>query len=189
MSESASWRPRPGHTALIVVDLQEKLLPVMRGGEEVVARIEAMIAGAAALGVRVFVTEQNPRGLGGTLPAIARTLDERPREKRSFSCFGAEGLVDDLIDAEIDTLVLAGIETHICVQATALDALERGYRVLVAQDAVTTRLASTHPAGLARMAEAGARTTSAEGFMFELMRDCDDPAFRDVLGVVRGFSG
>lgn len=185
MSEVRGWRPRRESTALLVVDLQEKLLPVMLDAEDVVERTRMMVLGARALGISVLATEQTPQKLGPTLAALRDEFPAPPLEKRTFSCFGAEGLVEQLEARGIETLVLAGIETHICVQATALDALKANLRVLVARDAVTSRRVATRAAGLARMGESGALSTSAEGFLYEFMRDCDDPAFREILALVR----
>jgi nicotinamidase-related amidase len=185
MDDQPVWRPRRESTALLVVDMQVKLLPVMRDADAVIARIAMMIAGARALGVPALATEQNPEGLGATLPSLSEGLTTPALTKRSFSCFGAEGFQQELIDRSIETLVIAGIEAHICVLATALEARERGYRVLVARDAVTTRLATTEAPAWDRMTGAGVEATSAEAFLFEMMEGCDDPAFREILGLVR----
>ncbi|MEZ6195928.1 MAG: isochorismatase family protein [Planctomycetota bacterium] len=186
MSESP--RPRRDNTVLVVVDLQERLLPVMRERERLVARVGLAIDGARALGIPILATEQNPRGLGPTDPDLARRLEAPPLAKSTFSCFGAPGFAEALRDREAEVIALCGIESHICVQATALDALDRGYGVLLLEDAMSTRLGSTGPAGIARMRQEGARSSSAEGFLFEMMAGADDAAFRSILALVREVS-
>src|SRR5947208_5914292 len=115
---------------LLVIDVQEKLLPLIAGSAAVVRNIAFLIDGAALLGVPVAATEQYPKGLGPTTAELARRLPERP-DKLTFSCCGLAAVTDGLARAARRNIVVAGMETHVCVLQSALDLLARDYRVFV----------------------------------------------------------
>src|SRR5262245_13434416 len=122
-------------TALLVIDVQDKLLPLIPQRQTLVRNVAFLIDAAAALGMPVLATEQYPRGLGPTVPELAGRLPHRP-DKTSFSSCGAAGVVDTLHREARPKVVLAGMETHVCVLHTALDLLALDFRVFVAVDAV-----------------------------------------------------
>jgi len=167
---------------LCVVDIQEKLLPVMPQAAGVVAAAGRLADAAAALGVRRVLTEQYPRGLGPTPPELAAKLPP-PVEKMSFSCCGAAGFAPHLPD-DVEAVVLCGLETHVCVAQTALDLLARGLCVFVAVDAVASRHAIDHETALRRLDSAGAILTTTEAAIFEWCRTAEHPQFQAVRRIV-----
>src|SRR5262245_9582574 len=135
--------PMPADTSLLVIDMQEKLVPKIHGADAVVRNVSFLIDGARLLGLPVQATEQYPKGLGPTVAALRDRLPERP-DKVGFSCCAVPSVVESLQEAARPKVLLAGIETHVCVQQTALDLLNRGFRVYVAADAVGSRYPLDH---------------------------------------------
>lgn len=173
------------HTAVLVVDMQDKLLHVMHQWPDILAATVRLLKFAQALEVPILATEQYPRGLGPTNEEIRALLPNTPRAKTTFSCFGATGLEEELAARQIKNLVLAGIEAHICVEQTALAALARGLTVHVAADAVGSRQAANRDIGLAKMRQAGAVITCSETILYEWLGRADHPAFKKVLALVK----
>ncbi|KYH39633.1 MAG: isochorismatase hydrolase [Candidatus Bathyarchaeota archaeon B63] len=127
-------------TILVVIDVQEKLFAKVKEREKIASNICRLIRFAGLLGVPVMMTEQYPKGLGPTIPEIRKLTSEiRPVEKVEFSCLASQEFRRRLDEAEARNLILTGIEAHICVAQTAIEALADGYRVYVVQDAVSSR--------------------------------------------------
>lgn len=173
-----------GDTALLVVDVQEKLVPVIAGRQRVVWNVRRLIEGARILGLPVVATEQYPEGLGRTVPELAELLGEIP-SKLTFSCGGCPQIFKDLQTQGIFKLLVCGMETHVCVQQTVLDLLAAGWRIYVAVDAVGSRCAIDRTTALARMDSAGATLTTAEAALFEWCRVAGTPEFRQISRLVR----
>jgi nicotinamidase-related amidase len=173
-----------GRAALVVVDVQERLIPHIRQGDEVVSRCRRLVEGAKILAMPILVTEQYRKGLGPTVPAVAQALgDVQIIEKRTFSACGCE---EFLRAAEgHDQLLLCGIEAHVCLNQTALDALAAGIQVHVARDAIGSRSEADLEIGLAKMRAAGAVITSTETALFELLRTSTHPRFKEVSALVK----
>jgi nicotinamidase-related amidase len=171
-------------TALLVIDVQEKLTPKILGIEAVVRNTAFLIDGARLLDLPVLATEQYPRGLGATVPELAKRLPERPA-KVGFSCCALPSVVDTLHRGARPRVVLAGIETHVCVMQTCLDLLALGFRVYVAADAVGSRYRVDHDLGLRRMEQAGAVLTSSEACVFEWLGGADHPQFKKASAMVQ----
>src|SRR5262249_14255723 len=155
-----------GDTGLLVIDVQEKLMVKIPGADALVRNIAFLIDGAKLLGVPVQATEQYPKGLGPTLPELAKRLPERP-EKLAFSCCAVPEVVENFRRAARPKVLLAGIESHVCVQQTALDLLAHDFRVYVAADAVASRFATDHELALRRLERAGAILITSETAVFE----------------------
>jgi len=179
--------PSAESSALIVVDVQERFAPAIPEMAQSLPRMALALAGAKELGLQLVATEQYPKGLGRTLPEIAALLPQGhiPLEKTSFSCFGAEAFRTELSKSALKTLALIGVESHVCVLQTALDALERGYEVFVLSDCVSSRKGSDKEAALAFLGHAGVKVLSAESFLFMLLKDASHPAFKAVSKLVR----
>ncbi len=175
--------------ALIVVDMQEKLLPPIWQKEQLVKNAQLLIRLAGILKIPAIVTTQYARGLGNTVPEIASLLPESaPIDKVMFSCFGSDvfcSLVKRL-PGQRTTVLLCGMETHICVTQSALDALREGYVVHVASDAVSSRTEWNWHVGLDRMRAAGAVISSTEMIIYELLRSSGAPAFKQLLPYLKG---
>ena len=170
--------------ALIVVDMQEKLLPPIWEKERLVRNVQLLIRLAGILKIPALVSTQYAKGLGNTVPDIASMLpDSTPIDKLMFSCFGSDVFCSLLkrLPGQRTTVLLCGMETHICVMQTALGALRDGYLVHVAADAVSSRTELNWRIGLDRMGAAGAIVSSTEMMIYELLRSSGAPAFREML--------
>jgi nicotinamidase-related amidase len=170
--------------ALIVIDVQEKLLPPIWEKERLVRNVQILIRLAGILNIPALVTTQYAKGLGDTVPDIASLLGgSSPVDKQTFSCFGSDVFCSRLkrLPGPRTTVLLCGMETHICVMQTALGALREGYLVHVASDAVSSRAELNWRIGLDRMRAAGAILSSAEMMSYELLRSSGVPAFRELL--------
>jgi nicotinamidase-related amidase len=173
----------PGDTALVVVDAQEKLMPLVKGSARIVWNIERLLDGAKILGVEALATEQYPQGLGATVPSLASRLDEK-HEKLAFSAGGCAPFAA-LGEKGVFRVLLAGIETHVCVQQTALDLLAAGYRVYVAVDAVGARFEVDHEIALRRMETTGVVLTTTEAALFEWCQVAGTQQFKQISQLVR----
>jgi nicotinamidase-related amidase len=177
---------RRGESVLLVVDVQERLLPAIDGHEQVAAAADRVVRAAVELGVPVLCTEQYPRGLGPTVEPIRSSLAGAPiLEKMAFSCCGAAGLMDRLGAMGRSQVILVGIETHVCVMQTVLDLLAAGYRPYVAADAVSSRFATDRQTALERMRQAGAVVTTSESVLFEWLETAAAAEFKAVSRIVR----
>ena len=175
--------------ALIVVDVQEKLLPPIWEKERFVRNVQLLTRLARILKIPALVTVQYVKGLGNTVPEVASLLpDSSPIDKLTFSCFGSDAFCSVLkrLPGRRTTILLCGMETHICVMQTALGALREGYLVHVASDAVSSRTELNWRIGLDRMRSAGAILSSTEMMIYELLRSSGAPAFRELLPYLKG---
>ena len=175
--------------ALIVVDMQEKLLPPIWEKERLVRNVQLLIRLAGILKIPALVSTQYAKGLGNTVPDIASMLPDTPAiDKLMFSCFGSDVFCSLLkrLPGQRTTVLLCGMETHICVMQTALGALREGYLVHVAADAVSSRTELNWRIGLDRMRAAGAIVSSTEMMIYELLRSSGAPAFREMLPHLKG---
>jgi nicotinamidase-related amidase len=178
---------RPESTALVVIDLQEKLAPAIDGIGAVLENTKMLLRLASILKLKTFLTTQYQKGLGATLPEIASLAEAAPRDKVCFGCLGDPGIRGDLGRSLVpgQTLLLAGIESHICVMQTALGAIGAGYRVHVAADATGSRTAANKSIGIERMREAGAVISSTEMAIYELLGDSRRPEFKQMLAYLK----
>jgi nicotinamidase-related amidase len=175
--------------ALIVVDMQEKLLPPIWEKERLVRNVQLLIRLGGILKIPALVTTQYAKGLGNTVPEIASMLpDTPPIDKLMFSCFGSDVFCSLLkrLPGQRTTVLLCGMETHICVMQTAMGALREGYLVHVACDAVSSRTELNWRIGLDRMRSAGAILSSTEMMIYELLRASGVPAFKELLPYLKG---
>lgn len=182
MSQSRCLTAREG--GLLVVDLQEKLAPRIHQHDRVVANTVRLIQAAQALQIPVWATEQYPKGLGPTIPAIARLIPHRP-EKTTFSCCAAPELVEQLHGRGVRHVTLAGIEAHVCVAQTALELLDMGFIPQIAADAVSSRRAFDSDIALRRLQHAGAIISTTEAILFEWVETADAAAFKAISSLVK----
>jgi len=173
-----------GDTALLVVDVQEKLVPAIPDSERVIWNIGRLIDAAKFLGLRIVATEQYPKGLGPTVAELAQRLGPIPA-KTTFSCGGCPGLLEELESQGIHKILACGIECHVCVQQTVLDLLSAGWRVYVAIDAVASRFERDYRTALGRMDSSGAVLTTTEAALFEWCQEACTPEFKQISQLVR----
>jgi nicotinamidase-related amidase len=170
---------------LLIIDMQEKILPVINDQEAVLANCLKLIEVANILNVPATATEQYPKGLGATVPAIAERLPDRP-EKIEFSCLNCLDWNSSASDPEGRfKVVVAGIESHVCVLQTVLDLLSQGFRVFVAADAVGSRKPLDREIALQRMASSGAVITTTESVLFEWCERAGTAEFKEISRLVR----
>ena len=169
--------------ALVVVDVQEAFRKAVPGFAGVAEAAGTLVRGADAIGIPVLVTEQYPQGLGQTVPEVAEHLPEgvEPLDKVRFSAAEAEGF--DL-DGR-DQALVCGIETHVCVNQTVMDLLDKEVEVHVVSDAVGSRTEENRELGLHKAERAGAVLTSVETALFELLGGSDAEEFKQVQGLVK----
>jgi nicotinamidase-related amidase len=174
------------NAVLVLVDVQGKLAQAMYAREQLFQNLQRMLKGAQVLGIPILWLEQNPRGLGPTVPEIAALLpDAQPMSKFCFSCCGCSAFMQALEATQRRQVLLVGIETHVCVYQTAADLLARGYHVEVVADAVSSRSAENRQIGLERMRALGVGITSTEMALFELLKVAEGPQFKAILSLVR----
>ncbi len=171
-------------TVLLVVDMQERLLAVIPHAAGITWNCRRLIDGAKTLGVRTIVTEQNPEKLGPTAAELAGAGAAR-LAKMAFSCGACGGAFADWEAAGIERVLLCGIETHVCVQQTALDLLSAGYRVYIAADAVGSRAMVDYEIALRRMESSGAVITTTEAALFEWCERAGTDAFRAISSLAK----
>lgn len=177
----------PKTAALVVVDIQEGFRNAIPDFALVASRASTAVRGFQILGVPVIVTEQYPKGLGPTAEEIHFVLpdDFEVFEKTAFSSCGAEPFVAKLEELGIEQVVLCGLETHVCVNQTAHDLLERGFQVHILMDSVCSRFEHDKLAGLAKMQSSGVVPSSIEMAFFELMRDAKNEHFKEIQALVK----
>lgn len=176
----------PDNTILVVIDIQGKLAQLMHEKEMIFENAQRIIKGAQILDVPVIVTEQNPKGLGPTIPEIAALFPQfHPLPKFSFSCCSDPGFSQALTELKRRQVLITGIEAHVCVYQTSLDLLALGYEVHVVADVVSSRTVENREVALQRMRDEGVSITSTEMALFELLKTAESPRFREVSRIVK----
>ena len=179
-------RLHPRHTALLVVDIQERLLPGMVEREELLGRTACLIEGVKALELPILVTEQYPKGLGPTVEAITRHLPAGASvfEKLKFSAC-TEPVREELRRLNTRSVVVAGIEAHVCILQTCLDLAGAGYTTAVAVDAISSRRPLDREAAVQRMIQSGVLASTVESALLELVGEAGGDRFRSVLKYIK----
>ena len=175
----------PENTRLIIVDIQERLLPALHENQAFLAACRQFITGANLLGVPHIITEQYPKGLGATVPDIALLTPDAPKfSKTQFSAYTAE-VAAALQSRQPENIVLIGCETHICMLQTVLDLRQQGYNVFIPQECATSRTAANKANGLQQIQAAGGIVSNIESLLFMLLGDAGHPAFKAVSKLIR----
>ncbi|MCX7817765.1 MAG: isochorismatase family protein [Kiritimatiellae bacterium] len=172
-------------TAVVVVDMQERLMAVMPESARLADRARRLVDGARLLGLPVVFTEQAPAKLGPTVSPLRERIERPPVEKVSFSCCDVAPFREMIRSLGRPTLILAGIEAHVCIWQTARDLLQEGYRVEVVADAVASRDPSHRDLALVRLRDAGAGIACVEMVLFDLLRAAEGTVFREISKLVR----
>ena len=173
-------------TAIIIVDVQDKLTAVIHNRELLVANLSKLVRGARALGLPIIWVEQVPDRMGPTIPELRELLaGSTPIPKRTFSCAGDPAFMKALQNTGRRTVLLAGIETHVCIAQTATDLADAGYQVCVVADAVSSRTPENRQIGLDIVRQGGGSITGVESLLFRLLGSADHPAFKEILRIVK----
>lgn len=172
-------------TALLIIDIQEKIYKVVRKHEKLIANTIKLIRGMKILNIPIYYTEQYPKGLGETVEELKIELNGDAIEKISFSCFGVKDLFDKFREKGIEQIVVCGIESHVCVLQTVLDLLGNGFQVNLAVNAISSRSKIDYKTAVRRLEKHGAEITTVESILFELMQVCTIPEFKKVSALIK----
>lgn len=172
-------------TVFVLVDIQEKFLPAMSGIEKVIANASILVEAAGIMGIPLVVTEQYPKGLGHITEQIRLPEGANIIEKTSFGCFGCDGFDAKIKELGAKRMVLFGLESHICVLKTALEALKRGMEVHAVADAICSRKEENRLIGLERMRQSGAFIVSTEMSLFQLMEKAGTDEFKSISQLIK----
>jgi nicotinamidase-related amidase len=173
-------------SVLAIIDVQEKLFPLIYEKEKALENIRKLIQFAKILGMPIILTEQYPKGLGRTISEIKEILyDAKLIEKVEFSCFGSEKFRDALRDLGVKNLIIAGIETHICIAQTAIEGVSNGYRVCVVSDATSSRRLEDKNIAIERMKQNNVIVASTEMLIYELLRAAGTREFQETLKLIK----
>ena len=171
-------------SALLVIDAQEKLLPVIESGPRRLWNIDRLVEGAKLLNVFTAATEHYPKGIGPTVAGLREAIEIKA-EKRQFSCRECEGLIEQLKQRGTYKLLVCGFETHVCVLQSVIDLLGEGFRVFIAADAVGSRFTLDHEIALRRMDSCGATLTTTEAALFEWCETSSAAQFKEISRLVK----
>ncbi len=169
------------NTRFLMIDMQEKLLPAIRNREQIQKNALRLSIAAQALRIPLIVTEQYPKGLGPTISELRPYMTEQAFEKSGFGCFDEDGFEEFFRSESRKQVVLFGIESHICVHATAMQLLERGYEVTVTIDACGSRDEGNHRIAVSDMSASGAHVLPLESVVYQLLRRSGTPEFKKLL--------
>lgn len=173
-------------TLAVIIDVQERLFPVMAEKEKLAKNLEILIKGLNVLGVKMMVTQQYTKALGETLPDIAQAIGTfKPIEKIAFSCCDEPVFFEDLQQDPKKHIIIAGIEAHVCVQQTVIDLLSCGHKPVVIEDCVSSRDMNNKRIAIERMRQAGAIITSYESILFELCQFAGNQQFKEISKLIK----
>ena len=173
-------------TAGLIIDIQERIFPFISEKEMLVRNVPILIGGLRAMDIPLFITEQYVKGLGPTIDTIARVTEGIPRtEKMSFSCCDEPSFMENLALSGRDFVIIAGIESHVCVLQTVLDLKKHGLHPVVVEDCISSRKMNDKVIALERMRQAGAIITTYESVLFELLRYSGSETFKAISKLVK----
>ena len=170
--------------ALLVIDVQEKIIRPISNKDSIIKNIKKLINAYQILEENIFISEQNPLKLGGTIPELLPQAEFRKFEKMEFNLARIKEFLMEIKNNKITTLIICGIETHICVQQTVLDCLQRKFEVILISDAMGSRNMVDHEIALQRMIQQGAILTTTESIIFELCKTADRKEFKEIRNII-----
>ena len=170
--------------ALIIIDIQEKILRPIFNKDSIIKNIQKLINAYQILEENIFLSEQNPIKLGGTIPELMTNSGFKTIGKMEFSLANIQEFLEELENKKITNLIVCGVETHICIQQTVLDCLEKGFEVTIISDAMSSRNRIDHNIALQRMTQKGAILTTTESIIFELCKTADRKEFKEIRNII-----
>ena len=169
-----------------LVDVQDKLYPHVTNKDEVEKNLITLVKGLKVLSIPFIVNEQYKKGIGETIPSLKELVQDYPHfEKTTFSCCQNEPTMEAITAADKKVVIVAGIETHVCVLQTCLDLLEGGYEVVLVTDCCTSRKQKDTDMAISRLVQAGVIPTTYESLLFELTLNAKNPVFKEISGLVK----
>ena len=170
--------------ALIIIDIQEKIIRPIFNKDLIIKNVKKLLNAYQILEKNIFVSEQNPLKLGVTIPELSPIERFKKFEKMEFSLAKLEEFSEEIKDKKISNLIVCGIETHICIQQTVLDCLQKGFEVILISDAMGSRNRGDHEIALQRMTQTGAILTTTESIIFELCKTADRKEFKEIRKII-----
>jgi len=170
--------------ALLIIDVQEKIIRAILKKDSIIKNIKKLIDAYQILEENIFLSEQNPLKLGSTIPELLPKNGFKKIEKMEFSLANIQEFLEELKNKKITNLIVCGIETHICIQQTALDCLQKGFEVILVSDAMSSRNRVDHEIALQRMIQQGAILSTTESIIFELCRTADRKEFKEIKNII-----
>ncbi|MCB0749732.1 MAG: isochorismatase family protein, partial [Ignavibacteriae bacterium] len=168
-----------------IVDIQERIISVMRKHESLIENVVKLVKGIKVLNIPIFYTEQYPKGLGNTVAEIKNELSNDAINKLSFSCSGAGDLFPQLEMLNIKNVIVCGVESHVCVQQTVLDLLANEFKVYLPINAISSRRKIDYKTAVTRMEKHGAEITTIESVLFELLEICGTKDFKAISSIIK----
>lgn len=183
---SKSFRLKRNETAAVVIDVQEKLFPLIHEHEQLAKNMSILIQGMKVMDIPLLVTQQYTKGLGGTVTQIKDAIGEYHHiEKMAFSCCGDEGFMSVLKKLNKKNVILMGIESHVCVLQTALDLIAEGFQPVVIEDCVSSRKPNDKRIAVERMKQSGAIVSTYESILFELTEVSGTDLFKSIVKLIK----
>lgn len=186
---------RKEDTVLVLIDFQERIMPAMDGNQDLEDAAVRLVKGCRVMGLPILVTQQYTKGLGGTISSVDAALTESlgsveagsyvPVEKTTFSAMKTAEFEEALAVSGKKTVIVAGIEAHVCVAQTVIDLIESGYTVFIPADCVSSRKPIDRRMAKSRMRAEGAVYTTMEGILFELCGGAKEPEFKEISAIVK----
>ena len=181
---SATGKLLPKVNALLIIDIQEKIISPIFNKDLIIKNIKKLINAYQILEENIIVSEQNPLKLGGTIPELLPKAGFKKIEKMEFSLANREEFLKEIENKKITSLIACGIETHICIQQTVLDCLQKGFEVVLISDAMSSRNRVDHEIALQRMIQKGAILTTTESIIFELCQTANRKEFKEIRNII-----
>lgn len=173
-------------SAALIIDIQERLFPFIFENEKLTKNVSKLIEGLKIIGIPLFVTEQYVKGLGPTIEPVAMVLGNQPRiEKMAFSCCDEPSVMEGIAVSGKENIIIAGIESHVCVLQTVIDLKQNGYFPIVVEDCVSSRSENDKRMAIERMRQEGAIITTCESILFELLRYSGTEQFKGISRLVK----
>ena len=182
--EKSSDKLSPKVNALLIIDVQEKIIRGIFKKDSITKNIKKLIDAYQILEDNIFLSEQNPFKLGATIPELLPKNVFKKIEKMEFSLANIQDFLKEIKNKKVTNLIVCGIETHICIQQTALDCLQKGFEVILVSDAMSSRNMLDHEIALQRMIQNGAILTTTESIIFELCKTADRKEFKEIRNII-----
>ena len=170
--------------ALLIIDIQEKIIRATFNKDSIIKNIKKLADAYQILEENIFISEQNPLKLGETIPELLPKAGFKKIEKMEFSLANVENFLKEIKNKKVTNLIVCGIETHICIQQTVLDCLQKGFEVVIVSDAMSSRNKKDHEIALQRMIQSGAILTTTESIIFELCKTADRKEFKEIRNII-----
>ena len=184
--EISSDKLSPKVKALLIIDIQEKIIRPIFNKDSIIKNVKKLLNAYQILEENILVSEQNPIKLGGTIPELLPKAGFRKIEKMEFSLAKIEEFTKEIKNQKVTNLIVCGIETHICIQQTVLDCLQKGFQVVLISDAMGSRNSVDHEIALQRMTQSGAILTTTESIIFELCKTANRKEFKEIRNIIIG---